>query len=100
MLSNGEFVMTARATRNIGVRNLYDIMRSAEGRKAPRGYATGGLVGSSGSSSGGGGIVHLSVEDRKLLIDIREAVGITVTERSLTATVNSGNAASSARRSA
>lgn len=100
MLSNGEFVMTARSVRNIGVRNLYDLMRSAEGRKAPRGYATGGLVGSSGSSSGGGGIVHLSVEDRKLLIDIREAVGITVTERSLTATVNSGNAASSARRSA
>lgn len=38
-LSNGEFVMTAAATRAIGPSTLYDLMYSAQ-----RGYATGGLV--------------------------------------------------------
>ena len=76
-LSNGEFVFTAAAVRNIGVNNLYDLMRQAQ-----RGFATGGYVaassnsyvpsygGSSGSRSGstaGVTIVELSAYDRQLL---------------------------------
>lgn len=80
MLSNGEFVMTAKATRNIGISNLYAMMHAAQGgSKVPRGrgYATGGLVG----SGGGGGItgptmVYLSPEDRELLRSIQPVVRI------------------------
>lgn len=60
----GEFVMTAEATRAIGVNNLYSMMRSAQGgRSAPRGrgYAQGGAV--TGSSSS---VVELSPRDRAL----------------------------------
>lgn len=42
VVHKGEFVMTKEATRRIGVGNLYKLMR---------GYASGGAVGSSGSSA-------------------------------------------------
>jgi len=31
-LEPGEFVMTRKATQNIGAKNLYDLMKRAEGR--------------------------------------------------------------------
>jgi hypothetical protein len=66
-----EFVFTKEATRAIGTGNLYALMRSAQGgRSAPRGrgYATGGIVGGSGSMGVGGTVVvELSARDRALL---------------------------------
>lgn len=75
-LSNGEFVMTAKATRAIGVNNLYSMMKAAQGgRAAPRGrgYAQGGVV-SGGSSAPT--MVYLSPEDRQLLRNIQPIVRI------------------------
>ena len=102
-LSNGEFVMTAAATRAIGVDNLYSLMRQAQtGRTAPRGrgkgFATGGYVGSGGPTGTSSGIVHLSVEDRQLLIDIRDRVGLEVVDTALASATNGVNANNSARR--
>lgn len=59
------------------------------------GYASGGFV-----SDATAGIVHLSVEDRMLLMEIRDAVGITIGESTVASLANSGNATSSQRRSA
>lgn len=51
----GEFVMTKEATNRIGVGNLYRMMR---------GYADGGLVGSSPMSGGiGGGNVNINIKN-------------------------------------
>lgn len=57
VVHGGEFVFTKEATRNIGVGNLYGMMRSAQG------YANGGYVGNTFTGSapmhgmaGGGGI--------------------------------------------
>lgn len=73
----GEFVMTAKATRNIGIGNLYAMMRAAQGGvSAPRGgsgYANGGLV--SGGNSGPN-VVYLSAEDRSLLRSLQPIVRI------------------------
>lgn len=66
----GEFVMTAKATRAIGVGNLYAMMNAAQGgRSAPkgRGYASGGAV-----TGGGSSYVELSPTDRALLRDLRQ----------------------------
>lgn len=76
-LSRGEFVMTAAATRAIGAKNLYSMMKSAQGgRPAPRGaaggYAAGGMVG----SSVGLQIVSLSPDDRALLRSLQPLVRI------------------------
>lgn len=46
-----EFVFDKESTNRIGVQNLYRMMR---GQKNARGYATGGLVGSSAGTSGSG----------------------------------------------
>lgn len=76
-LSNGEFVFTAKATRAIGVSNLYAMMNSAQGgRKAPRGggYANGGHV--TGRGGTGEVIAHLSPEDRALLRGMQPYVTI------------------------
>lgn len=68
------------------------------GRQAPRGggsgYANGGYV------TGTGNIVAFSMEDRQLLIDIRNAIanGLTITEGSLQGAVNAGNSNSTGRR--
>lgn len=66
-----EFVFTKKAVNNVGVGNLYAMMRQAEsGRSAPRGrgYANGGLVGGGSSMlMGGPNIVYLSPEDRALI---------------------------------
>lgn len=50
----GEFVMTKEATNRIGVGNLYRMMR---------GYADGGLVGSSMPSGGMGGNININVKN-------------------------------------
>lgn len=65
----GEFVMTAKATRAIGVDNLYRLMREANSTTyRPSGYANGGAVGGGGSGGMGvGGVVSLSAHDRELL---------------------------------
>lgn len=70
----GEFVMTAAATRAIGVNNLYAMMKAAQGgRSAPRGrgYASGGAVNSVGVN-----VVALSPEDRALLRSLQPLVRI------------------------
>lgn len=69
----GEFVMTAAATRAIGVGNLYSMMKAAQGgRSAPRGrgYASGGSV----SGNSGPNIVYLSPQDRELLRSLQPIV--------------------------
>lgn len=79
-LSHGEFVMTAKATRAIGVGNLYAMMHQAQGsRKAPkgRGYANGGYVGSGGSNGSPTVVLaHLAPEDRALLRSLQPIVRI------------------------
>jgi hypothetical protein len=99
-LSNGEFVMTAKATRAIGAENLYAMMRAAQGgRSAPRGrgYATGGMVGG-GSSSGYGGttVVELSVRDRALLAQLGN-VQLLLDGKAVAEATNSANFVSTKR---
>jgi TP901 family phage tail tape measure protein len=99
-LSNGEFVMTAKATRAIGAQNLYAMMRAAQGgRSAPRGrgYATGGMVGG-GSSSGYGGttVVELSVRDRALLAQLGN-VQLLLDGKAVAEATNSANFVSTKR---
>jgi hypothetical protein len=99
-LSNGEFVMTAKATRAIGASNLYQMMRAAQGgRAAPRGrgFATGGMVGG-GSSSGYGGttVVELSVRDRALLAQLGN-VQLLLDGKAVAEATNSANFVSTKR---
>jgi TP901 family phage tail tape measure protein len=88
-LSNGEFVMTAAATRAIGVDNLYAMMRSAQSGRPARqrgnGYAAGGLVSSDGGST------SLSAHDRKLLRAIADRVGLYVDGRDLANAAGAAN---------
>lgn len=99
MLSNGEFVFSAKAARNIGMGNLANLHKSAR-----RGYATGGPVGR-GSAGGGGmgmgaGVVHLSPADRQLLIDIRDRSGIVLDTAPIGNSVMAQNTNASQRRNA
>lgn len=60
VVHGGEFVFTKEATKNIGVGNLYSMMRGAQ---QGRGYASGGAVGRTVVTSSGGaiyGMVDLS----------------------------------------
>jgi TP901 family phage tail tape measure protein len=98
VVHGGEFVFTKEATRALGVGNLYNMMNNAQkGTPAAKsgGYASGGAVSGTQTS-----VVHLSVEDRQLLVDIRERVGITITEKAVTGAANAGNANYATRRSA
>ena len=81
-----EFVFSAPAVRNIGVSNLAYMHEAA---KSGRNIARGG-----GSS---GGMVELSPFDRQLLVDIRNAAGITINGSALQRTVGAG-AVDSGRR--
>jgi hypothetical protein len=107
-LSNGEFVMTAAATRRIGADNLYKLMHSAQ-----RGYATGGVVTTSSASyvpsygtgnsarnagSAGTTVVELSAYDRQLLAEagnVQLRIGNEVVARA----TNKANSTAAKRRS-
>lgn len=65
----------------------------ARGGSGGAGYANGGYVTNSGPS-----IVHLSVEDRSLLMLIADRAGITITQDTITNLANNGNVNSSNRR--
>lgn len=63
VVHRGEFVMDAKATRAIGIGNLYSMMRAARGeRSVTRGYANGGAVGGSRPVGSVTGAVSLSAE--------------------------------------
>ena len=89
MVHAGEFVMTAEATRAIGVNNLYALMRSASsGRAAPRGrgYAQGGAV----SNSTAGSFVSLDPIDRALLRQLGQ-VRVMIGDRDIAQAVVTAN---------
>jgi hypothetical protein len=97
-----EFVFTKKATNAIGVSNLYRMMQQAQnGRSAPRGYASGGLVGA-GSISTGAGYTELSPTDRGLLRAIIDAVdfNVSIGSDAVAVAADSGNGRAQARGAA
>lgn len=90
VVHGGEYVFNERAVNNLGVGNLaylHDIGQRSSGRSA---FA--------GSRAATGGMVELSPYDRMLLQDIRDRVGVNISENSLQATVNGANANTANRR--
>lgn len=90
IVHKGEYVFSKEATSFFGPRFL-DRMHAA-GRS--------GQMPASPAASGATGMTQLSPYDRQLLVDIRNAVGLTITEGSLQGAVNGANANSSQRRAA
>jgi hypothetical protein len=95
VVHKGEFVMPASAVREIGVSNLYNMMRSTRGSTPARrgSYATGGAV--SGSSEM---VVHLSAVDRQLLAEAGN-VRLMIDGKDIAAAAGSANFVSSQRGS-
>lgn len=99
MLSNKEFVFSARAVRNLGVNNLAFMHNMA---KRGRGYASGGPVGGGGSTGGASGdvVAHLSARDRQYFVDLITTVqrGLSIPGHAIRDEVSAGNVNDSNRR--
>lgn len=95
VVHRGEFVMNSEATRNIGVGNLYSMMRAAQ---SGRGYASGGYVSPTPVPvQSGGGVVTINPQQMNQLVSaVAQRVGVIIssdprTQADIAKMSNAGN---------